>query len=134
MIQQCQSLLWKNAGYASDCGCRRRERYLESISKCPSIPPPVSQCVTSGLGAHLQDPTTAETSISQEKELHINMGETQVLMNNDATVVACLKKQGGMVSLDMCRLVQEVNTWSKLLVVITMAIYILGKKLILQTS
>ena len=61
------------------------------------------------------------------------MRELVVLMSNSATVVAYLKKQGGAVSLDMCKLAQEVIKWSELNVVTITARYI-SRKNNIQTS
>ena len=54
-----------------------------------------------------------------------------VLMSDSATVVAYLKKQWGTVSLDMCRLTQEIIDWSELHLVYIMATHTPGKKNIL---
>ena len=59
------------------------------------------------------------------------MGEPLLLTSNNTTLVAYLKKQGGTVSLDMCRLAQEIFTWLELHIVTIATKYILGKNNIL---
>ena len=59
------------------------------------------------------------------------MGESLGMMNDSTMVVAYLKKQGIMASLDMCRLVLEVRKWLELLVVTIIVRYIPGKKNVL---
>ena len=59
------------------------------------------------------------------------MGETLVLMSDSAAVVVYLRKQGGTVSVDVCRLVREIIGWSELHLVSITVRYIPGKKNIL---
>ena len=59
------------------------------------------------------------------------MRETLVLMGDSATLVTFLKKQGGLVSLDMCRLAQEIIAWLELHIVSITVKYIPGKKNVL---
>ena len=59
------------------------------------------------------------------------MREAFVLLSDNATVVVYLEKQGGTVCPDMCRLAQEIISWSGPHMASTSARYILGKKNIL---
>ena len=49
-------------------------------------------------------------------------------MSDDSKVMAFIKKQGGTISLDMCRLGQEVFDWTEQHVVFLTARFIQGKK------
>ena len=59
--------------------------------------------------------------------LHRIMGDTLVLMSNNATAVVYLKKQEGTVSQDICSLAQRVVDWSELRMV-SMTIKYIPKK------
>ena len=56
------------------------------------------------------------------------MGEFMVLMSDNATVVACLKKHGGIVSWVVCNLMPEMLTWAEQFMIFLTAKYILGQK------
>ena len=61
--------------------------------------------------------TTCQFSRGESSSVSLNllcriMRVTLVQMSDSATVVTYLKLQGGMVSLDMCRLAQEIIAWS----------------------
>ena len=57
--------------------------------------------------------------------------ESTVLISNNATVQAYLKKQGGTVSPVMCTLTQEILDWTEQFSVFLKVRYILGKKYIM---
>ena len=96
--------------------------------------------------------TSAGTWSSQEEELHITilkmkliqlalnallhwvMRDTLVLKSDNATVMAHVKDQGGMVSLDMCRLAQEIIDWPELHMVNVSARFIPRKNNILANQ
>ena len=59
------------------------------------------------------------------------LGEADVLMSDNATVVAYLKKQWGTVSKVLCSLAQETVTWTELHLVTSFMRYIPGNKNIL---
>ena len=79
-----------------------------------------------GWDSHLQYLTAARVWSKEERELHINvlemkavqlawnaflsriLGELVALMNNNASLVTYLKKQGGTVSRVMCSLAQDI--------------------------
>ena len=99
---------------------------VNSLPGAPSLSSITHGSVTSW-DAHLQDLTMAGVW-SREKALHINipeikavqlalnafltrvLGELVILMNDNATVVACLKKQGSIVSRVMYSLAQKIVT------------------------
>ena len=54
-----------------------------------------------------------------------------VLISNNATVVAYIKRQGGTVSQVMCNLAKDILFWAEQLLVFLTVKYILGKKNIL---
>ena len=99
-------------------------------------------------GVHFQDVTVAGMQSPQDNEFHVDnlemkavqlaintflgrvMGEVLLLVRNSTTVVAYLQKQGGTVSLIMCKLVQII-AGSKLYMVSISARYIPGKESIL---
>ena len=77
--------------------------HQESLSRWPSAVIFTDMSHT-GWDVHLQDLTTAGTWTSEEKELHISrlslntflhqiIGEPEVIMSDDAAVVAYLEKQ-----------------------------------------
>ena len=82
-----------------------------------------------------------------EKEFHIGALEVKAVQlalntflpsimgeafgSDNATVMAYLEKQGSMVSLDLCRLAQEVMHWSQLHMLTITARYITWKKNVL---
>ena len=84
----------------------------------------------SGWGAHLQDLTAARIWIEEELNHHISvlkkvaqltltvfrdwiMGEYIVLVSENATLMACVKKQESTVSWVMSDLAQEILTWAE---------------------
>ena len=97
-------------------------------------------------GSYLQGLTAAGVWSQEEKELNINvlkmkvvqlalniflsglLKESIALMSNNATVVACLKRQGGTVSRVICSLAQEIMAWSQLQLATLTANYIKGRK------
>ena len=66
--------------------------------------------------------------------LRLNNLDGPVLVSDSATVLAYLKKQGDTLSLDMCRVSQEIVTCWELHVASIMIRYILGKKMFTQMN
>ena len=58
------------------------------------------------------------------------MGQSLVLMSKNAVGVAYLRKQGNMISWNLCSLAQEVIEWSELHIVLITARYIPKKNII----
>ena len=97
-----------------------------------------------GWGTHL-DLTAAGVWSREKKGLHINILERKavvlalnafldtlaeelgVLMSNNITVVAHLKKQDGTASKALCDLAQEIILWTEVYSIILSARYIPGK-------
>ena len=96
-----------------------------------------------GWGTHLQDLTLMESGLGEEKELlnsviemkaaqhTLNaflpriLGKLIILMSNNTTVVAYLKKQKGAVCRVMCSLIRDIMTWTELHSVTLSARYII---------
>ena len=88
-----------------------------------------THALNEGWGAHLEQVSTKALWSDREKRLHINVVElkavslalqrfkdqcqnqTVLVATDNSTVVACINKQGGTHSAEMCALLWKIMTW-----------------------
>ena len=135
----------------SEGGCRRRDVILKSLSMCPlylffSVHWHITDLLRNthaGFEWRRNVDTKREETVchrlgnegSTAGSRHLQrliVREGLVIVSGSATLMVYLKRQGGTVSLDICRLGQDVIGWSELHMVSILAKYILGKKNILS--